>query len=57
VKSCFDKSFRYTPSHETNIRETFERVRRELAAKAEKEAKNLEEAKVKVAAMNTKRKA
>ena len=29
AKRIFDPSFRYRPSHETDIRETFERVRRE----------------------------
>ena len=57
MKSCFDKSFKYRKAIDTDVGETFRRVRRELAAKAEKEAKNAEEAKVKVAAMNTKRKA
>ncbi len=30
-KSILDPSFRYRPSHETDIRKTFERVREELA--------------------------
>lgn len=29
VKSVFDSSFKYTPSFDTDIRKTFERVRRE----------------------------
>ena len=29
VKSVFDASFKYTPSFDTDIRKTFERVRRE----------------------------
>jgi hypothetical protein len=29
MKSIFDPSFRYTPSYETNVRKTFERIRRE----------------------------
>jgi hypothetical protein len=29
AKRIFDPSFRYRPSHQTDIRETFERVRRE----------------------------
>jgi hypothetical protein len=29
VKSVFDSSFKYTPSFDTEIRKTFERVRRE----------------------------
>lgn len=31
MKSILDPSFRYTPSNETDIRKTFNRVRRELA--------------------------
>jgi hypothetical protein len=31
MKRIFDKSFRYRPSHETDIRKTFERVRREMS--------------------------
>lgn len=30
VKRILDKSFQYRPSHETDIRKTFERVRREM---------------------------
>ncbi|HWD23659.1 MAG TPA: hypothetical protein VG591_11080 [Burkholderiales bacterium] len=37
AKRIFDPSFRYRPSHETDIRETFERVRREQGS-ASKEA-------------------
>jgi hypothetical protein len=29
MKHIYDPTFRYTPSHETNIRATFERLRRE----------------------------
>jgi hypothetical protein len=31
MKSILDPSFRYRPSHATDIRKTFERVREELA--------------------------
>jgi hypothetical protein len=31
MKSILDPSFRYTPSHATDVRKTFERVRREAA--------------------------
>ena len=31
MKSILDPSFRYTPSHATDVRKTFERVRREGA--------------------------
>ena len=30
MKNILDKSFHYRPSHETDIRKTFERVRREM---------------------------
>ena len=30
MKSILDRSFRYRPSHATDIRKTFERVREEL---------------------------
>jgi hypothetical protein len=30
AKSILDPAFRYRPSHSTDIRETFERIRREL---------------------------
>jgi hypothetical protein len=31
AKSILDPTFRYRPSHSTDVRETFERVRREIA--------------------------
>jgi hypothetical protein len=31
VKSILDPKFRYSPSHSTDVRKTFERVRAELA--------------------------
>jgi hypothetical protein len=34
AKSILDPAFRYRPSHATDVRETFERVRRELAEAA-----------------------
>ena len=33
MKSILDPSFRYTPSSETDVRKTFERIRREQQAK------------------------
>jgi hypothetical protein len=37
VKSILDPAFRYRPSHATDIRKTFERVRQQLAeAQAQK---------------------
>jgi hypothetical protein len=42
MKSILDPSFRYRPSHDTDIRKTFERVREELKrAAAEHPAVNL----------------
>ena len=41
AKRILDKSFRYRPSHETNIRKTFERVRRELKLEQERAAKKV----------------
>jgi hypothetical protein len=32
IKWIFDPSFRYTPSYATDLRETFERIRRQLQA-------------------------
>lgn len=37
MSSVFDASFRYRPSFETDIRVTFKRVRKELAAASEAE--------------------
>ena len=33
-KSLLDPSFRYTPSFSTNVKSTFDRIRRELRAQA-----------------------
>jgi hypothetical protein len=32
MKRILDRSFRYVPSHETDVRKTFERIRKELEA-------------------------
>jgi len=32
MKSILDRSFRYVPSHATDVRKTFERIRRERDA-------------------------
>jgi hypothetical protein len=34
MKSILDSSFRYTPSVDTDVRKTFERIRRELQSQA-----------------------
>ena len=33
MKSILDRSFRYTPSHATDVRKTFERARQSLESK------------------------
>ena len=38
MKRILDKTFHYRPSHATDIRKTFERVRRELRQAQEKSA-------------------
>ncbi len=40
MKSILDKSFRYTPSAETDIRKTFAKARKEMAEQA-KPVKNV----------------
>jgi ABC-type transporter MlaC component len=37
MKSIFDSSFEYTPSHETDLRKTFARIRREQQAHTQDE--------------------
>jgi hypothetical protein len=34
MKSILDPSFRYVPSHATDVRKTFDRIRREVRAAA-----------------------
>ena len=34
MKSILDRSFRYIPSHETDVRKTFERARQQLEQRA-----------------------
>jgi hypothetical protein len=34
VKSILDRSFHYVPSHATDVRKTFERIRREREKKS-----------------------
>ena len=41
MKRILDASFKYTPSVETDVRKTFERVRREQQAKAPQNASTL----------------
>jgi hypothetical protein len=42
MKTIFDPSFRYTPSHSTDVRRTFERIRREQAGHGHESAPSLE---------------
>lgn len=51
MSRILDKSFKYVPAAKTNIAKTFARVRRELEAKAIREARNAEEAAFKVKPM------
>jgi hypothetical protein len=39
MKSIFDSSFKYTPSFETDIQKTFDRIRREQQAQIRNEDK------------------
>jgi len=48
MKSIFDRSFRYTPSAETDLRKTFARVRRRLRDEEEVRLLTEAEAKAKV---------
>jgi hypothetical protein len=48
MKSVFDRSFRYTPSFETNLKTTFARVRREQRQARAQAEEAAEEAKKKV---------
>lgn len=37
MKSIFDSSFKYTPSFETDVQKTFDRIRRELQTQVRQE--------------------
>lgn len=56
MKSIFDKSFRYTPSAETDVAKTFSRVRRRLKEEEELRAFSEAEAKAKVSPIKQKAK-
>lgn len=51
MKTIFDPSFRYTPSHSTDVRRTFERIRRELAGNTYEKASSSEAARKNVLPM------
>ena len=48
MKHILDSSFRYKPSFDTDVRKTFERVRRQQQAQARSQAKAGPEVRVKV---------
>lgn len=54
MKSVLDRSFRYVPSVETDLRKTFARVRREQKERAEAQAASEREAASKVKQMKVK---
>lgn len=41
MKSILDRSFRYVPSHSTDVRKTFERIRRDRAAAEQRGAETV----------------
>ena len=51
MKTIFDPSFRYTPSHSTDVRRTFERIRRERTGNTYEVGASLEPARKKVVPM------
>lgn len=53
MSRILDSRFKYVPAAKTNIAKTFERIRKELKAKAEQEARNAAEAASKVKPMKT----
>jgi hypothetical protein len=48
MKHILDSSFRYKPSFDTDVRKTFERVRKQQQAQAKSQAKASPETRVKV---------
>jgi hypothetical protein len=50
VKSILDPSFRYTPSYETDVKKTFERLRREQQQRWQAQAR-AESARLQVVAL------
>jgi hypothetical protein len=48
MKHILDSSFRYTPSFDTDVRRTFERIRRQQQAQARGTAKSKPDVHVKV---------
>lgn len=57
MKSLLDKSFRYTPSFDTSVADTFKRVRKEIAAEQQRSEAIVKEAETVVAKIRIKGKA
>jgi hypothetical protein len=57
MKSILDRSFRYRPSFATDVRRTFERIRREQEAQAHAAAKSNEASREKVLQLGRAKKA
>lgn len=57
MKSILDSSFRYTPSVDTDVRKTFERIRRELQSQAAQPDADRPEIRVKVVQLDQLKKA
>jgi hypothetical protein len=57
MKHILDSSFRYKPSFDTDVRRTFERVRKQQQAQARENAKPSPEVRVKVLQLDQLKKA
>lgn len=57
MKSLLDKSFRYTPSFDTSVADTFKRVRKEIEAEQKRSEAIVKEAETVVAKIRIKGKA
>jgi hypothetical protein len=57
MKSILDSSFRYTPSVDTDVRKTFEKIRRELQSQANQPDADRPEIRVKVVQLDQLKKA
>jgi hypothetical protein len=57
MKHILDSTFRYRPSFDTDVRKTFERIRKQQQAQAREQAKQDPEARVKVLQLDQLKKA
>jgi hypothetical protein len=57
MKSIFDSSFRYIPSYETDIRKTFDRIRREQSGNTRDTVSPLNPGREKVLSMRVRQEA